>query len=158
MLVKALATLFVSALTLVGVAGAAAEPTTYRLTAALTASAEPKPKPTGVKSNGTGTFTATAVLPPGPYARVVLKWKLTFAKLTGPRRYAYLHRFKPDGAAGKVLIRLCMPCRNGHRGRSTPSRQYLKLILAGKAYVGVYTVWGEASEIRGQLKAMEVAP
>jgi hypothetical protein len=157
-IVKALATLFVSALAVVGVAGAAADPTTYKLTATLTAGAEPKPKPTGVKSSGTGTFSGTAVVPPGPYARTVLKWKLTFAKLTGPRRYAYLHRFKPDGTAGKVLIRLCMPCRNGHRGRSTPSDQYLKLILAGKAFVGVYTVWGEASEIRGKLKAVEAAP
>ncbi len=152
---KTLATLFVSALTVAGVAGAAAEPETYKLTAALTASAEPKPEPTGVKSSGTGTFTGTAVLP-GPYARVVLKWKLTFAKLTGPRRYAYLHRFKPDGAAGKVLVRLCMPCRNGHRGRSTTSTQYLKLILAGKAFVGVYTVWGQPSEIRGDLEAVKV--
>ena len=91
----------------------------------------------------------------GPYSRVVLKWKLTFAKLTGPR-YAYLHRFKPDGAAGKVLFRLCMPCRNGHRERSTTSTHYLKLILAGKAFVGVYTVWGQPSEIRGQIKAVKV--
>jgi hypothetical protein len=53
------------------------------------------------------------------------------------------------------LFALCYPCRNGHSGRGTTSRQYFKLIRAGKAYVNVHTAKNQDGEIRGKLKAVE---
>jgi hypothetical protein len=150
-----LATLFVSALTVVGVAGAVAqEPTSYKLTAALTTSPE-EPKPTGVKAGARGTFTGTAVLPSSPYARVTFTWKLTFAKLTGRALRAHIHRVHSRGGPGKVLFTLCFGCKSGQSGRGITSRQYFKLIRAGKAYVNVHTAKNQDGEIRGQLKAVE---
>jgi hypothetical protein len=149
-IVKAFAILFVSSLTVVGVAGAQ-EPASYNLTATLTTNAE-VPRPTGVKASTRGTFTGTAVLPSSPYARVVITWKLTFANLTGPARRAFIHRVHSRGGPGKVLFPLCYPCRNGHSGKGSTSRQYLRLILAGKAYVNVYTSKNQDGEIRGELK------
>ena len=157
-MVKASATVIVSALTVAGVAGAAQEPTSYKLTATLTTSAE-VPKPTGVKAGTRGTFTGTVVVPASPYARPALTWKLAFANLTGPARRAHIHRVHSrSGGPGKVLFSLCCPCRNGHSGRGSTSHQYLKLILDGKAYVDVHTAKNQDGEIRGKLNAVKMKP
>jgi hypothetical protein len=150
--------LFVSVLTVAGVAGAAQEPASYKLTAALTTGAA-MPKPTGVKPGARGTFTGTAVVSGAPYTygRATLTWKLTFANLTGSARRAYIHRYHHTGRRpGKVLVPLCYPCRNGHSGKSSVSGQYMKLIRDGKAYVNIHTATNQSGELWGDVEAVKV--
>jgi hypothetical protein len=156
--VKGLAIFFASALAVAGVAGGAQAPTSYKLTAKLTTSAA-MPKPTGVKPGARGTFTGTAVVSGAPYTygRATLRWKLTFANLTGSARRAYIHRYHHSrGGPGKVIVPLCYPCRNGHTGTSSVSGQYMKLITAGKAYVNIHTARNQSGELWGDLEAVKV--
>ena len=136
---KALATLFVSALTVVGVAGAAAqEPTTYKLTATLTTSAE-EPKPIRGEARHArhvhrdGRAAIVAIRAGFPHVEAHLH------EAHRPRTQGAHPPVHSRGGPGKVLFALCYPCRNGHSGKGTTSRQYFKLIRAGKAYVNVHT-------------------
>jgi hypothetical protein len=51
-----------------------------------------------------------------------LKWRLTFAKLTGPALQAHIHK-APKGKAGPIVVALCAPCKNGQTGTSTAYRE-----------------------------------
>jgi hypothetical protein len=147
--------LFVSAalaivMTFAGLTLAAPQATSYKLTSTLKARFE-VPKPTGVKVGATGTFTGTA-LQAKANGRATLKWKLTFAKLTGAAAAAHIHIGKP-GKAGNVMVALCGPCKNGQRGTANITNAQLKKIRAGSTYVNVHTKTNAAGEIRGQVKA-----
>ena len=137
-------------LTFAGLTLAAPQATSYKLTSTLKASAE-VPKPTGVKAGATGTFTGTA-LQAKANGRATLKWKLTFAKLTGAAAAAHIHKGRP-GKAGNVMVALCGPCKNGQRGTANITNAQLKTIRAGSTYVNLHTATNAAGEIRGQVKA-----
>src|SRR5579864_2822983 len=47
-----------------------------------------------------------------------LKWKLTFAKLTGPALQAHIHKAR-KGVSGPIVVALCAPCKSGQTGTST---------------------------------------
>ena len=140
-------------MTFAGLTLAAAQKDTFKLTSTLKASSE-VPKPTGVRVGARGTFTGTTVELANDRAR--LTWKLTFARLTGPATAAHIHIGKPR-KAGNVMVPLCGPCKNGKRGTATITHAQLNTIRAGRAYVNVHTKKNPAGEIRGQLKATEVA-
>jgi CHRD domain len=129
---------------------AASQATSYKLTSTLKARFE-VPKPTGVRVGATGTFTGTA-LQAKANGRATLKWKLTFAKLTGAATAAHIHKGRP-GKAGNVMVALCGPCRSGQRGTANITNTQLKTIRAGSTYVNVHTKTNPAGEIRGQVKA-----
>jgi CHRD domain len=129
---------------------AAPQATSYKLTSTLKASAE-VPKPTGVRVGATGTFTGTA-LQAKANGRATLKWRLTFARLTGAAAAAHIHKGRP-GTAGNVMVALCGPCRTGQRGTASITNTQLKAIRAGTTYVNVHTKTNAAGEIRGQVKA-----
>jgi hypothetical protein len=137
-------------MTFAGLTLAAPQATSYKLTSTLKASTE-VPKPSGVRVGATGTFTGTA-LQANANGRATLKWKLTFAKLTGAAAAAHIHIGKP-GKAGNVMVALCGPCRNGQRGTANITNAQLKTIRAGSTYVNLHTKTNAAGEIRGQVKA-----
>jgi hypothetical protein len=137
-------------MTFAGLTLAAPQATSYKLTSTLKASSE-VPKPSGVIVGATGTFTGTA-LQAKSNGRATLKWKLTFAKLTGAAAAAHIHIGKP-GKAGNVMVALCGPCRNGLRGTANITNAQLKTIRAGRTYVNIHTKTNAAGEIRGQVKA-----
>ncbi|MGH2841159.1 MAG: CHRD domain-containing protein [Solirubrobacteraceae bacterium] len=141
------------ALTLAGLAPAAGQKDTYKLTATLKAGSE-VPKPKGVRPGATGMFTSTAVELANDKARVT--WRLTFSKLTGRAAAAHIHIGKP-GKAGNVMVALCGPCSSGKRGSATITHAQLNTITAGRAYVNVHTAKNLGGEIRGQIKATETA-
>ena len=79
-----------------------------------------------------------------------LKWKLTFAKLTGPAMQAHIHK-GAKGVAGPVVVSLCTPCKNGQTGTATISAALLKDFAKHLLYVNVHTAKNPNGEIRGQL-------
>jgi hypothetical protein len=79
-----------------------------------------------------------------------LKWKLTFAKLTGPALAAHIH-MGAMGKSGAVVVPLCGPCKSGMTGTSTISAALMKAFKKHLLYVNVHTAKNQAGEIRGQL-------
>ena len=140
------------ALVLTGLASAAPQADTYKLTSTMKARAE-VPRPTGVPAGANGHFTGKAVELANDRAR--LTWLLTFSKLSGRALAAHIHMGKV-GKAGNVMVPLCGPCRNGQRGRATITHAQLRVIERGRAYVNVHTAKNAAGEIRGQVKSTEV--
>ena len=143
----------VAALALAGLALAAPQKDTFKLTANLKSRFE-VPKTTGVPAGAVGLFTGKAVELENDKAR--LTWRLTFSRLSGRAAAAHIHAGKP-GKAGAVMIPLCGPCRTGQRGSANISHAQLRKIRSGGTYVNVHTAKNAAGEIRGQVKASQVA-
>ena len=79
-----------------------------------------------------------------------LKWRLTFAKLTGPATQAHIHLGR-KGRSGTVLIALCAPCKSPETGTATISAAVLNDFKKHLLYVNVHTAKNPNGEIRGQL-------
>jgi hypothetical protein len=79
-----------------------------------------------------------------------LKWRLTFAKLTGPAMQAHIHK-GARGVSGPVVVALCAPCKNGQTGTATISAALLNDFSKHLLYVNVHTAKNPNGEIRGQL-------
>jgi hypothetical protein len=145
---KTLVTLAVVAITaaLAAGIGLAAATKTLQLSAKLTAARE-VPKPKGVPAGATGTFTGTLT-------GKKLKFKLTFAHLSGRAVAAHIHKGKA-GVAGPVVVPLCGPCRSGVTKTLMVSSAARNAIEAKRAYVNVHTAKNAGGEIRGQIRATE---
>lgn len=146
---KTLTAVGMTAFALAGLAFAAQQATTWKLSSTLKASSE-VPKPTRVPVGATGTFTGTAVVNASGGARIA--WQLRFSKLSGAAAAAHIHIGKV-GRAGNVMVALCGPCKNGKKGSATVTKAQLATIRAGRAYVNLHTATNAAGEIRGQVKA-----
>lgn len=79
-----------------------------------------------------------------------LKWKLTFAKLTGPATAAHIH-MAARGKSGNVVVPLCGPCASGVTGTATLTGAELSAFKSHLLYVNVHTAKNPNGEIRGQL-------
>jgi hypothetical protein len=111
------------------------------------------PRPRGRVGRAGGTFTAT-VTKSGESA--VVRWRLTFRRLTGRALAAHVH-IGARGRAGRVAFTLCSRCRSGRSGRATVSGGALSALQAGRAYVNVHTRRNPGGEIRGQIRAVPLA-
>lgn len=123
-------------------------PGSYKIATKLNTKLE-VPRPKGA-TKGTGTFTGTLKVVSA--TKATLKWKLTFAHLTGPGVAAHVHLGAP-GKAGKVVVPLCGPCRSGRGGTKAVTAVAAAAMIAGKAYVNVHTKANPKGEIRGTVKA-----
>jgi hypothetical protein len=112
-------------------------------TAVLNAGQE-VPHPTHIMSGASGKFTATL-------NGTTLKWKLTFAHLTGPASAAHIHAGK-KGVPGAVIVPLCGPCTSPASGTATVSSSVISKLKAGTTYVNVHTAKNQNGEIRGQIR------
>jgi hypothetical protein len=138
----------VCALALTALSGAATRSTIW--TAALSSGQE-IPKQVVKDTAAHGLFRATL-------SGSTLKWKLTYAKLTGPATAAHIHT-GAKGKAGNVLVGLCgtaPACRSGVSGTisATATPAWRELLTAFKRhllYVNVHTAKNPSGEIRGQL-------
>jgi hypothetical protein len=130
-----------TALALVGFAGAARQ-ATVKFKAALNVGQE-VPHPKGTKVGASGRFTATLT-------GTKLTWRLTFAHLSGPATQAHVHK-GVKGKSGPVLIPLCAPCKSPVSGTATVTAAEIAAMKAGKMYVNVHTAKNPAGEIRGQV-------
>lgn len=88
----------------------------------------------------------------GTVSGTTLKWKLTFAKLTGPATAAHIH-MAAKGVAGAVVIPLCGPCSSGASGTATLTSAEMSAFKKHRLYVNVHTAKNPNGEIRGQLAA-----
>ena len=79
-----------------------------------------------------------------------LKWKLTFAKLTGRATAAHIH-MAAKGKSGNVVVPLCGPCHSGVTGTATVTAVELSAFKKHLLYVNVHTAKNPNGEIRGQL-------
>jgi len=130
----------VCALALTALSLAAARTTVW--TAALSSGQE---VPAQVVKNtaGHGLFKATL-------SGKTLKWKLTFAKLTGAAMAAHIH-MAAKGKPGNVVTPLCGPCTSGMTGTATVTAAELTAFKKHLLYVNVHTAKNPNGEIRGQL-------
>ena len=146
---KAIVTLAVLALAAALAAGGLAavrKEGVHKLSAKLTAARE-LPKPKGVPAGATGTFTGTL-------KGKTLRFKLTFAHLTGKATAAHIHKGRA-GRMGPVLVPLCGPCRSGVTKTMTVTSSQRDAIEHSATYVNVHTAKNKGGEIRGQIKATE---
>lgn len=88
----------------------------------------------------------------GTLSGTTLKWKLTFAKLTGPAAAAHIH-MAAKGKSGAVVVPLCGPCTSGQSGTATITAAEMAAFKKHLLYVNVHTAKNPAGEIRGQLAA-----
>jgi hypothetical protein len=82
-----------------------------------------------------------------------LKWKLTYAKLSGPASAAHIH-MAAKGKAGNVLVPLCGAspvCKSGLTGTATLTKAEITAFKKHLLYVNVHTAKNANGEIRGQL-------
>ena len=130
----------VCALAVTALSFAAARATVW--TAALSSGQE---VPAQVVKNtaGHGLFKATL-------SGKTLKWKLTYAKLTGPAIAAHIH-MAAKGKSGNVVVPLCAPCTSGMTGTATMTATELTAFKKHLLYVNVHTAKNPNGEIRGQL-------
>jgi hypothetical protein len=142
-LVSILALVALSALAFASLSAARPAASHLRLTATLNAGQE-VPKQAVKDQAAHGTFT-------GALTGTTLKWKLTFAKLTGGATAAHIH-LGGMGKAGNVIVPLCGPCTSGKAGKTTITKANIDAIEGGKAYVNVHTTKNPGGEIRGQVK------
>jgi len=119
----------------------------FRLSTTLNALQE-VPKQAVKNAAGHGTFTGTL-------SGKTLKWKLTWAKLTGPATAAHIH-IGAMGKSGNVVVALCGPCGSASGSKTGTAKitaSLLKTIQKHGTYVNVHTAKNPAGEIRGQLVA-----
>jgi opacity protein-like surface antigen len=141
-LISLLAAVAVCALALSALSGAAIKTTTW--TAALSSGQE-IPKQVVKDANAHGLFKATL-------SGTTLKWKLTYAHLSGAAMQAHIHLGKA-GVSGNVIVPLCAGnCRSGLTGTAKITSKLVAQMEAGKTYVNVHTEKNPAGEIRGQGK------
>jgi len=125
------------------VALAAAQSTIW--TASLTSGQE-VPKQVVKTPNAHGLFKATL-------KGTQLKWKLTYAKLSGPATAAHIHK-AAKGKSGDVLVPLCGAspvCKTGLTGTATLTQTEITAFKKHLLYVNVHTAKNPNGEIRGQL-------
>jgi CHRD domain len=86
----------------------------------------------------------------GTLSGTTLKWKLTFAKLTGPATASHIH-MAAKGTAGNIVVPLCAPCKSGATGTATLTAPEITAFKKHLLYVNVHTAKNPNGEIRGQL-------
>jgi Cu/Zn superoxide dismutase len=141
---KLIPLLVAGAVAALAIAAVSSARSSVAVTAKLSAAQE-IPKQTVKNTKAHGAFTATLT-------GRKLKWKLTFAGLTGAATAAHIHA-GAMGKAGPVIVALCGPCKSGASGTATISAAVLNKIDKHLAYVNVHTAKNPAGEIRGQVAA-----
>jgi hypothetical protein len=109
-------------------------------------SAQEVPKQVVKMAAAHGSFTATL-------SGNTLKWKLTYADLTGPATAAHIH-VGAKGKSGNVVVPLCgakPACKSGLTGSAKITSQLKTWFSKHLLYVNVHTAKNPAGEIRGQL-------
>ncbi len=143
------AVLVIMVLVLASFAGASAKLTTQvlRFKAVLTAG-QVVPHPKGTTTASSGTFTATL-------SGTTLRWKLSYAHLSGPAVAAHIH-LGARGKNGIALVALCGPpaCKSPMVGTANSVTDDIAALMSkAGAYVNVHTDKNPEGEVRGEISA-----
>lgn len=84
----------------------------------------------------------------------VLKWKLTFAGLSGPATAAHIHGPAPAGQNAGIMVGFPNPITSPMEGQATLTPAQAADFMAGRTYVNVHTAKNPGGEIRGQIAGM----
>jgi uncharacterized cupredoxin-like copper-binding protein len=108
------------------------------------------PQPKAVRRTAIGHFNATLT-------GKTLRWRLTFAHLTGLATAAQIQIGAPakTGAVLRLLCRRCSSPKNGTLKRLTAAQ--ISLLRRGRTYVNVRTAKNPKGEIRGQIVSVGLA-
>ena len=129
----------------------ASKPTPHPLAATLTA-AQTVPRATGVRRAAGGRLTGTST---ATGTGATLRWRLTFKGLTGEAVAAHVHEGRP-GQNGRILARLCAPCRTGASGTVEVSGHPARTALnRNNAYVEIHTKRNPKGELRGSIVRLD---
>mgnify|MGYP003575494790 CR=1 FL=1 len=117
---------------------------TTALTARLGGADEVPPN----RSSGTGSLEARY-----DAGTQMLRWKVTYAGLTGPVTGAHFHGPADPGTNTGVVVPFAPPLTSPIEGEAKLSAVQATDLLAGRWYVNLHTAAHPAGEIRGQLLA-----
>ncbi len=81
----------------------------------------------------------------------LLRWKLSFAGLSGPATAGHFHGPAAIGANAPVALPFKTPVKSPLEGRATLTPSQATELLAGKWYVNIHTSAHPGGEIRGQM-------
>lgn len=84
---------------------------------------------------------------------MVLKWKVTYAGLTGPVTGAHLHGPAAPGVNAGVVVPFSGPLSSPITGEAKLTSAQVADLMAGKWYVNLHTAVHPGGEIRGQVNA-----
>jgi hypothetical protein len=99
-------------------------------------------------SPGTGTFEARL-----NKDTQVLKWRVTYAGLTGPVTAAHLHGPAAPGSNAGVVVPFPGALASPIAGEATLTSAQVADLMAGRWYVNLHTAAHPGGEIRGQVNA-----
>jgi len=117
-------------------------PKPVQLTATLTGAAQVPP----VQSMGSGTLQAWYSKETGS-----LRWRLTYAGLSGPVTAAHFHGPATASANAGVVVPIGGPYTGNQEGVAAITPEQASDLLAGRWYVNVHTQKNPGGEIRGQV-------
>jgi hypothetical protein len=80
-----------------------------------------------------------------------LRWKASFAGLTGPATMAHFHGPASVGANAGVVLGWPAPIRSPLEGSATLTAAQAEDLLAGRWYANIHTAASPAGELRGQM-------
>lgn len=83
----------------------------------------------------------------------VLKWKVSYAGLTGPVTAAHLHGPAAPGSNAGPVVPFSGPLSSPFTGEATLTAAQVADLMAGKWYANLHTAAHPGGEIRGQVNA-----
>jgi hypothetical protein len=98
-------------------------------------------------AHATGTFSATVA----SKTATSMSWRLTYSNLGTPLLVVADIHIGPPGKFGRVLFRLCGPCKSGQKGVTKLKADMARQLIVGKHWLTLITDKYPNGAVRGQI-------